>query len=344
MKVVISGGRRKTLIFIVTNVVSLACLWWVLHDQRWSEFWDDIKSLHWGWVLFAVLADVAVYVFQGWRWSLLLKPVDDIPIWRSVRAVYVGLFANEILPFRAGELIRCYLQAEWSKVPLTVSLSSAIVERVFDGFWLVAGLGLAAVLVPGLPTFVLEGAIVLAVFVAAAGLLLALAMFHKHRMHRMLKKTGWQRHLLILIEDLYVIGHSRYLYYSALMSVPYLLLQVVPFYAMMRAYGFVDYSWGTASLIMVVMRLSSVVPQAPGHVGTFQYLLAKILIMLQYGSGYAKRFSFIMWAAITLPLLIVGSVALIVTGARIDELHRQARAELPLLKDEDEKAADVRAM
>ena len=344
MKVVISGGRRKTLIFIVTNVVSLACLWWVLHDQRWSEFWDDIKSLNWGWVLFAVGADVVVYVFQGWRWSLLLKPVDDIPVWRSVRAVYVGLFANEILPFRAGELIRCYLQAEWSKVPLTVSLSSAIVERVFDGFWLVAGLGLAAVLVPGLPTFVLEGAIVLAVFVAAAGLLLALAMFHKHRMHRMLKKTGWQRHLLILIEDLYVIGHSRYLYYSALMSVPYLLLQVVPFYAMMRAYGFVDYSWGTASLIMVVMRLSSVVPQAPGNVGTFQYLLAKILIMLQYGSGYAKRFSFIMWAAITLPLLIVGSVALIVTGARIDELHRQARAELPILKDEDEKAADVRAM
>ena len=343
MKVVFSGGRKKTLIFIVTNVLSLACLWWVLHDQRWSEFWDDIRTLQWRWVALAVAADIAVYIFQGWRWSLLLKPVDKIPVWRSVRAVYVGLFANEILPFRAGELIRCYLQAEWSKVPLTVSFSSAIVERVFDGFWLVTGLGLAGLLVPGMPRFVLEGAAVLGVFVAAAGLLLALAMFHKHRMHRMLKKTGWQRHILILIEDLYVIGHSRYLYYSALMSIPYLLLQVIPFYAMMRAYGFVDYSLGTASLIMVVMRLSSVVPQAPGNVGTFQYLLSQILIMLQYGSAYAKRFSFIMWAAITLPLLIVGSIALVVTGARIDELHRQARAELPILKDQEEKPADIGA-
>lgn len=323
---------RKTLFFVLTNLISIACLWWVLHDQKWAEFWDDLKTLHWGWVTLAVVSDILVYVLQGWRWSLLLRPVDNIPTWRSVRAVYVGLFANEVLPFRAGELIRCYLQADWSKVPFTVSLSSAVVERVFDGFWLVIGLGLATMLVPQLPGFVMDGAIVLGVFVLAAGLLLALAMFHKHRMHRMLKRSGWQKHLLILIEDLYVIGHSRYLYYSALMSVPYLLLQVVPFYAMMRGYGFVDSGWGDAAMLMVVMRLSSVVPQAPGNVGTFQYLLAHLLMMLQYGEGYSKRFSFIMWAVITMPLLVVGSIALIITGVSLASLHRDAKAEIPVLK------------
>ena len=29
----------------------------------------------------------------------------------------VGLFANEVLPLRAGELIRCFLMARWSKIP-----------------------------------------------------------------------------------------------------------------------------------------------------------------------------------------------------------------------------------
>ncbi len=91
-------GVRRRLVFILTNVLSIACLWWVLHDQKWAEFWEDLRTLHWGWVILAVVSDIAVYVVHGWRWSLLLKPIEEIPMWRSVRAIYVGLFANEILP------------------------------------------------------------------------------------------------------------------------------------------------------------------------------------------------------------------------------------------------------
>ena len=324
---------RRRLIFVLTNVLSIACLWWVLHDQKWAEFWEDLKTLHWGWVLLSVVADIAVYVVHGWRWSLLLKPIEEIPVARSVRAIYVGLFANEILPFRTGELIRCYLQAQWSSLPFSVTLSSALAERVFDGFWLILALALTVWLVPGLPKYVIDGGIAMGVVVVVLGLVLAVAMFHKHRMHAMLNgRTGWQRHFLVLIEDLYLIGHSRYLYYSACASIPYLLLQVIPFWAMMRAYGFVDAGWGVASMLMVILRLSSAVPQAPGNVGTFQALLATMLVFLGYGADYAKRFSVILWVVITVPLLVVGSIALIVTGAKIGELHRGAKFAMPVLK------------
>jgi len=324
---------RRRLVFILTNVLSIACLWWVLHDQKWAEFWEDLRTLHWGWVILAVVSDIAVYVVHGWRWSLLLKPIEEIPMWRSVRAIYVGLFANEILPFRTGELIRCYLQAQWSSLPFSVTLSSALAERVFDGFWLVLALTLTIWLVPGLPKYVIDGGIVMGGVVVILGILLGLAMFHKHRMHKMLNgRTGWQRHFLVLIEDLYLIGHSRYLYYSALASIPYLLLQAIPFWAMMRAYGFVDAGLGVACMLMVILRLSSAVPQAPGNVGTFQALLAAMLVFLGYGADYAKRFSVILWAVITIPLLVVGSIALIITGAKIGELHRGAKSGMPVLK------------
>jgi uncharacterized membrane protein YbhN (UPF0104 family) len=327
-------SRRKRLLFVLTNIVSIACLWWVLHDQKWAEFWQDLKTMHWGWVSLAVLADVAVYFIHGWRWSLMLQPVEKIPMLRSVRAIYVGLFANEVLPFRTGELIRCYLQAEWSSnTPFSVALASALAERVFDGVWLILALAVTVKLVPGLPRYVIDGGVAMGVVVLAAATVLALGMFHKHRMHAMFSGKGWwQRNFLILIEDLYLIGHSRYLYFSAAVSLLYLALQVIPFWAMMRAYGFVDASLGIGAMLMVVLRLSSAVPQAPGNVGTFQALLAAILAVLGYGHDYAKRFSVLMWAAITLPLLLVGSVALIITGVRIDELHKHARAEVPVLK------------
>jgi uncharacterized membrane protein YbhN (UPF0104 family) len=325
-------SRRKKLLFVLTNIVSIACLWWVLHDQKWSEFWEDLKTLHWGWVSLAVISDVLVYVIHGWRWSLMLQPVEKIPVLRSVRAIYVGLFANEVLPFRTGELIRCLLQAEWSSIPFSVTVASALAERVFDGVWLILALGVTVKMVPGLPRYVIDGGVVVGAVVLAAAGVLALGMFHKHRVHAMLSSKGWQRHFLILIEDLYLIGHSRYLYFSAGVSLLYLGLQVVPFWAMMHAYGFVDASLGIGAMLMVVLRLSSAVPQAPGNVGTFQALLAAILAMLGYGHDYAKRFSVLMWAVITLPLLLVGSVALVITGVRIDELHKHANAEVPVMK------------
>ena len=77
----------------------------------------------------------------------------------------------------------------------------------------------------------------------------------------------------VFIEDLHRIGHSRFLYFSAAVSIPYLLIQIVPIYAIMQAYGFDGVTWSQAGALMVLLRLGSVVPQAPGNVGLFQVLV-----------------------------------------------------------------------
>ena len=131
-----------------------------------------------------------------------------------------------------------------------------------------------------------------------------------------------------------MIGHSKYLYYSALATIPYLLMQIVPFYALMHAYDFGDASWAVAAVLMIVLRLGSAVPQAPGNVGAFQALAVVLLShVFGYDTGFAKRFSVVLWAVVTLPLLVVGFFALVITGARIGELSRRAKAEIPVHKD-----------
>src|SRR5208282_5922537 len=116
------------------------CLAWALHGVSWTELWEEIRELDWRWVAIGVVADLLVYVIQGWRWSLLLLPVTPVSNWSSVGAIYVGLFANEVLPLHAGELIRCFLMARWSKIPISVTMASALIERIFDGVLLIAGL------------------------------------------------------------------------------------------------------------------------------------------------------------------------------------------------------------
>jgi uncharacterized membrane protein YbhN (UPF0104 family) len=280
--------------------------------------------MHWGWVASAVLFDILVYFLQGWRWSLLLRPVANVPYATSIRAIYVGLFANEILPLRTGEIIRCYLQGRWSKLPFTVTLSSALIERIFDGLWLCICLLVTTYFVD-LPELYLTLGKILAAIVVLGGALLAAAMFAKRRTHLALQNHPWLSKLTILLEDLHIIGHSPYLYLSAAASLPYLLLQVLPVYALAKGYG-IDISLGEGFALMVILRLVAVVPQAPGNLGTFQAAAVFGLVLFGIDSSLAKRFSFVMWAVITLPLLVVGFIALAITGLSFTDIREQAES------------------
>ena len=97
------------------------------------------------------MADLAVYVCHGWRWITLLGPVVRLRLWRTVQAIYIGLFANEVLPLRTGELIRCYLLAHWNSLRLSLSFASAAVERLIDGFWMLAAFLITASFVHRIP-------------------------------------------------------------------------------------------------------------------------------------------------------------------------------------------------
>jgi uncharacterized protein (TIRG00374 family) len=303
-------------------LLSLASLAWVLQDFEPEKLWPEIRAMRWSWVGAAVLFDILVYFLQGWRWSLLLRPVANIRSAQSIGAIYVGLFANEILPLRTGEVIRCYLQARWSGLPFSVTLSSAIIERIFDGMWLIVCWILTAQLVklPELYHTLGQGLILIVVIGAA---LLAAAMFARHQTREAFSNNRYLSKLNILLEDLHIIGHSRYLYISALASLPYLLLQVLPIYALAHGYG-IPLTLGQGFALMVILRLISVVPQAPGNLGTFQAAAAFGLMLFGVDDSLARRFSFVMWAVITLPLLLVGFIALAITGLKLSELRREA--------------------
>jgi hypothetical protein len=326
-----SGTSARSKIFLVlTNLVSIACLVWSLRGVRLGELKDDIATMNWWWVSLAVGADLAIYLWQGWRWSLLLRPVFPVKFWQTVRAIYVGLFANEILPFRAGEVVRCYLLSRWTTLPFSVTLSSFLIERIFDGIWLCSCLlvMLKFMEFPKEMGWLVDSGYVLGMFVLLGAALLGLALFRRHQTRAALSPTSWQRHLRVLIDDLSLIGHSRFLYFAFGLSLPYLLLQVIPIYAAFKGYGFEDLTLGQAFALMMILRLGSVVPQGPANLGIFQVLTMECLVKIfNVVPNDAARFAQVLWGIVTLPLLIAGLVALTITGARIGELRRAANAE-----------------
>jgi hypothetical protein len=85
---------------------------------------------------------------------------------------------------------------------------------------------------------------------------------------------------------------------------------------------------------MVILRMGSAVPQAPGNLGLSQLLTRTSLVRMYHVVPVeAERFSLVLWGIVTLPLLIGGAIALSITGARIGELRRAARSERQQLSE-----------
>jgi glycosyltransferase 2 family protein len=339
---------RSIALFIAVNLLSVVFLLWVLLAVDFRRLWHEVEHLHWGWVSTAVFANLLSYVIQAWRWNLVLAPVAPVPLWRSIQAIYVGLFANEVLPLRSGEIIRCYLQAKWTEIPLSVTLASALIERIFDGIWLIVGL-LVTLQKVHLPGVIRYAGMFLALLILVAGALLAVAMYWREQTLDALLNARWFSWVHILIKDLHLIGHSRYLYFAFFASLPFFLLQIVPIYAVFRAYDGLNHFPVIASLTLaVILRLNSVLPQAPGNIGTFNAATVLALRLFRADAflpqgpqlpgrrrlrvspfeEMARGFSLILWAIMTLPLLIAGLFAVIFTGITIGELHRGARSSI----------------
>jgi hypothetical protein len=101
------------------------------------------------------------------RWKLLLGAGSS---WQTTRAIYAGLFVNEIVPFRPGEAIRAWLAARELKIGLWRVFPTLVAERLMDGAWLIAALSLALAVAP-LPASVVRAMCVLAAVLALLGLL-----------------------------------------------------------------------------------------------------------------------------------------------------------------------------
>jgi len=315
--------------------VSIGCLVWVLHGYPLADLIPNIRSLDWRWVSIAVLTDLSVYLSHAWRWNMLLSPIVRLRLWRTVQAIYIGLFANEVLPLRVGELIRCYLLAHWNDLRLSLGFASAAVERLIDGVWMLVAFLITAGLVKGIPEDLVILVQILGLLVLSGAGLLLWIMVHKQQAHAVVRESRWSSTLRHVLEGLHLMGNLRTFSLTSGISLLYLVLQFFTVYALMKAYG-LDLSFWAAAGVLTIVRLATVVPNAPGNVGLVNAACVMALKLFDVEKNDATTFSIILFGALTLPLLIGGAIATALTGSNIGELRNRARIGLAAARHADE--------
>lgn len=306
-------------------VLSAACLVWVLHGYPIKEeLLPALRELDWKWIALAAACEVGVYLVQSWRWRTLLEPVIRLGFWRTSQAIFVGLFANEVLPLRTGELIRCYLLAHWNNLRLSLSFASAAVERLIDGVFLVACFLITSGMIRGIP----EDVTILARILGGCLILLCVALLWLIRRrldaHPAFQESRWAATFRHIVEGLHLMGNTRTLGRTAGISLLYIVMQFISLWAVMKAYE-LDLSLWAAAGVVTIIRLWTVVPNAPGNLGFLNAACVLALRGLDVEPKVATTFSIILFGVWTLPIVFFGAVATALTGSNITELRRRAR-------------------
>ena len=312
--------------------LSAGCLVWVLHRYKIGDLIPQLRQLEWQWLALGVALDLLVYICHAWRWVLLYRPVDRLPFWRTVQAIYIGLFANEVLPLRVGELIRGYLVAHWNDQLISVVLASIGIERLIDGFWMVLSFIVAAQHLKNIPGWLTDVVRFFEVAVVAGTLLLAYVMIHKTHAHAIVKESRWAATLRHVVEGLHTMGNWRTLARVMPVSFLYLILQVFSYWALMKAFE-LDLSAWDAAAVLAIVRLGTAVPNAPGNIGLIN-VACVIALYDVFGveRNDATTFSFVLFLALTVPLLVGGAIATALTGLNIGEIHHHARQRMRTAK------------
>ena len=119
-------------------VISAVFLYLVLKGLRIGDMWDVVQGARYWWLV----PGVAVYCLgvwaRAWRWHYLLRPLKSVPTRTMFPIVAIGYMGNNIYPARAGEVLRAVVLKRREKIPVSASLATIIVERVFDGVVMLA--------------------------------------------------------------------------------------------------------------------------------------------------------------------------------------------------------------
>jgi uncharacterized protein (TIRG00374 family) len=331
---------------ILGVAISIGFLIWALHGVKLEEVVEQLRRADPVWYLLSCLAATSTFPLRALRWRILLAsstPERRLqPYWR---AVAIGFMANNVLPARAGEVVRSYAGTALIGVPFSTTLASIAVERVFDGVVLVLLLALA-VISPGFPAgatihstsipalagtmaaIFVGGLVVLIVLVRAKDRAVPAAERLIHRIAPARLAPGMIRVLGNLVGGLGVLHSSRDVFRVLIWSFAVWLANASSIILGFRAFG-IDASPNAALVLQGVVAFGVAVPAAPGFFGVFEKLAQLVLGL--YGVSGAVAFSFAIGIHMGwfIPITVIGLVILARTGLTLRSLRSGEAATAP---------------
>ncbi len=306
-------------------VVSVVFGWLAIRGLDFHEVRRAMGRADLAWILAAVVVSVLGVAMRSERWRALFpresRPAHVPTFWAS----QIGLLANNVLPLRAGELVRTLALSRESGLRRTAVLATVGVERVFD-LAVIAALQLA--IASQLPDasvaqrFTLLALAILAVAVVVVAVL-AIAPARRIAGDLLLRLPFLRTRGAVVIDSLrtgLAALRDRQLAAVALLwTLASWLVLAVAGWCVLRAFD-LHLPWHAAIFLLVAVTFAQAVPASAGSVGVFELAARSALVAYGVPPAVALSAGIVLHAVSALPFIALGAIGMARLGISRREL------------------------
>jgi uncharacterized protein (TIRG00374 family) len=297
-------------------IISAVFVYLALRGLDLVEVWYHMRTARYWWLL----PGVVIYFFgvwaRTWRWHYMLRPIKAIPLVRLFPVVCIGYMGNNIFPARIGELLRAFVLKGTEEVPVSSSLATILVERVFDGVIMLLFVFVGLPLAPSIPGAWRQFVIVFSLlFFGALGFFFFLAVspqrtqvVYTWAIDRLLParvRGPVQGFADRFLEGLGFLRSGRDVAMIFVTSLVVWLAETMKYWFVMHAFDF-EVSFFVLMLMNGVVNLFTTIPSAPGYVGTFDEPGIEVLKAFGVDGNIAAAYTLVLHAALWLPITALG--------------------------------------
>ena len=125
--------NNKTILSLIAGLLlSGIALYLTFRNIPLHELVSYLKAVNYWWVIPAVAVALMSFLIRVVRWQLLLLPIKKTGFWSAFHPLMIGFMLNCLLPARMGELARPAIFFKQDRVPFSKVLATVGAERVFD--------------------------------------------------------------------------------------------------------------------------------------------------------------------------------------------------------------------
>jgi uncharacterized protein (TIRG00374 family) len=322
---------RRALGAVVGIAVSVVFGWLAIRGLNFHEVRSAIGHASLVWILAAVVVSVIGVAMRSERWRTLFphesRPGHVPTFW----ALQVGLLANNVLPVRAGELVRVLSLSRESGLRRTAVLATVGVERVFD-LAVIALLQLA--IASQLPhanvtrRFTLLAVAILAIS-ALLVVVLAIAPVRRKAGGLLVRLPMLRTRGGVLIDSLRTglaaLRERELAVVALLWTLGSWLVLAFSGWCVLQAFD-LHLPWHAAVFLLVAVTFAQAVPASAGSVGVFELAARSALVAYGVPPAVALSAGLVVHAVSALPFIALGAVGMARLGISRAELARAEAA------------------
>lgn len=310
---VVKGSMVRLL---AAAILGIAILFIIFYYAGFSQIFDLLEKVSFEYVAVGCLMILLSFVVRTWRWSVLLRASGyRVHPDTAFKCIMFGWLINYLLPARVGDIARGITLKTTEGTPLSVGLSTIVIERAMDMLTLSVILIVAVSTIAGNAMLMDIAAMALAVSIVLVLGLAALYKYDKAIVRLAGNRFGFIKGSIEAFKKglLDLARNPQAIMLCIILSLPVWVFEIMSIYFAARAIHF-DVTISEAVLSGIVAFIAQAIPTTPSGIGIHEGVIAGVLMLFGINASVGTSIALVDHFSRGIVIYVIGMISAVHIG------------------------------